>query len=134
MIIGIGADIVKTHRIAELIEKFGDKFLHRIFCDSEISQAQKMKNDELKIRFFAKRFAAKEAFSKAIGTGFGRGLDFVDVEIRNDDLGKPFLQISPTKIEFLQEKFSCEINELNFQLSISDEDGLALAFVVIEKI
>lgn len=131
MIIGIGADIVELRRIEDLLQKFGEKFCARIFTDLENERAKKAENSVNKARYYAKRFAAKEAFSKACGTGIGRGLDFCDIEIDNNSLGKPFIRILNGKDIFLKEIFACD--EIFFHLSLSDEKELAQAFVVIEK-
>jgi holo-[acyl-carrier protein] synthase len=82
--------------------------------------------------FFSKRFAAKEAFAKAIGLGIGRGIDFLDIEVENNELGKPQIKILNNKEEFLKKHFNCK----NFviHLSLTDENPLAGAYVIIEKI
>jgi holo-[acyl-carrier protein] synthase len=131
MIIGIGTDIVELKRIEGLLQKFGEKFCARIFTKLENERAQKIDVAANKIRYYAKRFAAKEAFSKACGTGIGRGLDFCDIEIDNDSLGKPFIRVLNGKNVFLKENFGCD--DIFFHLSLSDEKLLAQAFVVIEK-
>ena len=82
--IGVGVDIVENKRIQKLIKN--KKFISRIFSKKEIEKSKKIKN---KINYFAKRFAAKESLSKAIGTGFRNGLNFKDISIRNDKHGKP---------------------------------------------
>ena len=83
-IIGIGVDIVNNTRIRNLIKNKG--FISRIFSKKEIDQSKKIKN---KVNYYSKRFAAKEALSKAIGTGFRKGLNFKDITILKDKLGKP---------------------------------------------
>ena len=88
--------------------------------------------DDKKTAFFAKRFAAKEAFSKAIGLGIGRGIDFKDIEVINDDLGKPKINILNNKEIFLKKHFNCE--NFNIHLSISDDKNAATAIVIIDKI
>lgn len=131
MIIGIGSDIVSINRIAKLEEKYQKKFLERIFTPFEISCSENKVN---KYNFLAKRFAAKEAFSKAIGLGIGRGFNFTDIEVFNDSLGKPFLRILNNKQFFLSEKnINLEFAKLNIHISLSDDCNFAQAFVVIEK-
>lgn len=129
MIIGVGTDLISVARIEEKILKLGEKFINRIFTKEEIKQASQLQN---KSNFYAKRFAAKEAFSKAIGLGIGRGINFLDIEIRNDDLGKPSVKIINNKESFLNDHFAGK--KLNFHLSLSDEKNMALATVIIEKI
>ena len=132
MILGIGTDLISVKRIEKLILNFEKKFLQKIFVESEISKADSIKISEKRTLFYAKRFAAKEAFSKAIGLGIGRGIDFKDIEIGNDNLGKPQIKILNNKTEFLISHFGCQ--NFSIHLSLSDEKDLALAFVIIEKI
>ena len=131
MIVGNGIDSVSINRIKDLAQKFQEKFQQRIFSQNEIVTAQKILPEKRDF-FYAKRFAAKEAFSKAIGLGIGRGIDFVDIEVENNDLGKPFINILNGKKEFLLKKFNCK--DLVIHLSLTDEGDLASAFVIIEKI
>lgn len=132
MILGIGTDLISIDRIQHLILKFKENFAKKIFTDSEVSQANKIDNSLQLSLFYAKRFAAKEAFSKAIGLGIGRGVNFQDIEIFNDELGKPQIKILNDKEIFLKKHFNCE--NFNIHLSISDDKTLANAMVVIEKI
>ena len=85
-IIGVGMDIVETKRIAESLERFGDRFLHRVFLEGEVTYSQSMKFPHLHL---AARFAAKEAISKAFGTGIGRELGWRDMEIVREPSGAP---------------------------------------------
>ena len=85
-IFGIGTDIVNIKRIDNSLKKYGSHFKNRIFSKKEIIYCEKRKNSSA---FYAKRFAAKEAFSKALGTGIKKGIYFKNIEITNDDLGKP---------------------------------------------
>jgi len=136
MIYGVGTDLVSVVRIEHLMLQFKGKFLTKVFTKNEISQASKIKvfNEDLLLRalFFAKRFAAKEAFSKAIGLGIGRGIDFKDIEIENNDLGKPQIKILNGKEKFLLEHMKCK--NFSIHLSITDENPLASAVVIVEII
>lgn len=136
MILGVGIDLVSIKRIEKLIDKFESSFEKKLFSVNEISIANNIKDQSHKISkktlFYAKRFAAKEAFAKAIGLGIGRGIDFKDIEIVNDKLGKPEINILNNKEQFLKEHFNCK--EMAINLSISDEESLATAIVIIEKI
>jgi len=125
--IGIGVDKVDNNRIKSLIKN--KKFVNRIFSKKEITISKKYSN---KTNFFSKRFAAKESFAKALGTGFRNNLNLKDIEIINDKLGKPYYLISP-KIEKLIKK---KKKSMNFQLflSISDEKDYSVAFTIIQKI
>ena len=126
-IIGNGVDIVKSNRIEKSLKING--FISRIFTKNEIIQSKKIKN---KINFFAKRFAAKEAFVKAIGIGFRENIDFIDIEIKNNKKGKPLINLSNKIKLFLKRKF--KINKYKVFLSLSDEKNYCIAFVIINKI
>ena len=125
-IIGNGVDIIKNSRINNSLKIKG--FLDRIFTEKEIQQGKKLKN---KINFYAKRFAAKEAFVKAIGTGFRSDINFIDIEIKNYKNGKPYISLSKKLNNFLQKKF--KIQKYKVFLSLSDEKDYSIAFVVIDK-
>ena len=125
-IIGNGVDIIKNSRINNSLKIKG--FLNRIFTEKEIQQGKKLKN---KINFYAKRFAAKEAFVKAIGTGFRSNINFIDIEIKNYKNGKPYISLSKKLNNFLKKKF--KIQRYKVFLSLSDEKDYSIAFVVIDK-
>ena len=125
-IIGNGVDIIKNSRINNSLKIKG--FLNRIFTEKEIQQGKKLKN---KINFYAKRFAAKEAFVKAIGTGFRSEINFIDIEIKNYKNGKPYILLSKKLKNFLQKKF--KFQKYKVFLSLSDEKDYSIAFVVIDK-
>ena len=125
-IIGNGVDIIKNSRINNSLKIKG--FLNRIFTEKEIQQGKKLKN---KINFYAKRFAAKEAFVKAIGTGFRSNINFIDIEIKNYKNGKPYISLSKKLNNFLQKRF--KIQKYKVFLSLSDEKDYSIAFVVIDK-
>ena len=124
MIFGIGTDIVEVSRIEASITQFGDEFAKRILAESEFASYQQ---SQIKPRFLAKRFAAKEAFSKALGTGLRAPATFQNIAVSHDDLGKPILVLAKELQSFLAAK-----NILHMHISISDEKNLAAAFVVLE--
>ena len=124
--IGIGVDIVDNSRIKSLLKN--KNFINRIFSKKEILIAKKILN---KTSFYSKRFAAKEAFVKALGTGFRDNLNFKDVEIMNDNLGKPYYSIN-TRINQLIKKKK-KVNNFELFLSISDERDYSIAFTIIQK-
>ena len=125
-IVGTGVDIVENSRIRKLIHN--NSFLNRIFTDEEILISKKVKN---KASYFAKRFAAKEAFVKSLGTGFTNGLNFKDISIINDKLGKPSFFITKKIKNMIKKKFN--VNSFDFFLSISDEKKYSIAFVIFQK-
>ena len=124
--LGIGVDIIENKRVKKSI--LNKKFISRIFSNSEINDSKKSVN---KAGFFSKRFAAKEAFSKALGTGFRNGLNFKDISIVNDRFGKPFIKKSNKINNFMKKKFKTK--KINILLSISDEKKHSVAFVILEK-
>ena len=125
-IIGTGVDIVENSRIKKSI--LNNSFLHRVFTNEEILISKNIKN---KSSYFAKRFAAKEAFVKSLGTGFSNGFNFKDISVINDKLGKPSFLITKKIKNLIKKKF--KINSFNFFLSISDEKKYSIAFVIFQK-
>lgn len=124
MIFGIGTDIVEVNRIEASIAQFGDDFARRILADSEFASYQQ---SHIKPRFLAKRFAAKEAFSKALGTGLRAPATFQNIAVSHDDLGKPILVLAAELQSMLTGR---KITQTH--ISISDEKNLAVAFVILE--
>ena len=124
--VGVGVDIVENKRIQKLIKN--KKFISRIFSKSEIEKSKKIKN---KINYFAKRFAAKESLSKAIGTGFRAGLNFKDISIRNDKYGKPLYQLNNNVKKLIYSNF--KVKKIKISLSLADEKKYSIAFSVIHK-
>ena len=125
-IIGTGIDIVENSRIKKSI--LNNLFLNRIFTNKEILISKNMKN---KSSYFAKRFAAKEAFVKSLGTGFRNGFNLKDISIINDKLGKPSFFINKKIKKIIKKRF--KINSFNFFLSITDEKKYSIAFVIFQK-
>ena len=125
-IFGIGVDIVENSRIAKSLKN--DLFIRRIFSNSEILNAKKIKD---KKSYYSKRFAAKEAFAKSIGTGFRNNLNFKDISIINDKLGKPSFIINEKIKKIVKKQF--KISSFNFFLSISDEKKYSIAYVILQK-
>ena len=125
-VLGIGVDIVENSRFKKIIKK--KSLLSRVFSDSEIIESKKKSN---RASFFAKRFAAKEAFSKSLGTGFRNNLNFKDIIVKNDKSGMPFFYISKKISSIIKKKFKTK--NFNFILSISDEKIYSIAFVIFQK-
>ena len=124
-ILGIGVDVIQNKRVQKLINK--KNFIKRTFGVNEIKLAKKNSN---KITYFAKRFAAKEAFAKSIGTGFRNNLNFKDIEILNNKVGKPYIFISKKIINIVNKNF--KIKKFNLFLSISDEKEYSIAFTILQ--
>ena len=125
-ILGIGVDIIENSRIKKSIKN--KKFLSRIFSKIEIINSRKNID---KSGFFSKRFAAKEAFSKALGSGFRNGLNFNDISVVNDRYGKPSIKLNAKLKSIIIKRF--KTIKVNVFLSISDEKKHSIAFVVIGK-
>ena len=125
-ILGIGVDIVKNSRIAKSLKS--NHFIKRIFSNSEILIAKKIKD---KKSYYSKRFAAKEAFAKSIGTGFRNDINFKDISIINDKLGKPSFVINDKIKKIVKKQF--KTSSFNFFLSISDEKKYSVAYVILQK-
>ena len=125
-IIGNGVDIVENKRIKNSLKIKG--FISRVFTQNEINKSKKLTN---KTNFFAKRFAAKEAFVKAIGEGFRNNINFNDIDISNDNKGKPSINISNNIKKFLKKKL--KLNKYKIFLSLSDEKKHSIAYVIISK-
>ena len=123
-IFGIGTDIIKTSRIKKIIKK--KLFLKRLFNELEITKCSNTKNY---INCYAKRFAAKEAFSKALGTGISKGINFNEIIILNKKSGKPYISIIGQTKKTLNKKFKRKKSIIS--LSLSDEKKYAVAFVTI---
>jgi holo-[acyl-carrier protein] synthase len=125
-ILGIGVDIVDNSRIAKSLKN--KLFIKRIFSNSEILIAKMIKD---KKNYYAKRFAAKEAFAKSLGTGFRNNLNFNDISIIKDKLGKPSFIINEKIKRIVKKEF--KTSSFNFFLSISDEKKYSIAYVVLQK-
>ena len=125
-ILGIGVDVIENKRIRNLINN--KSFIKRIFGKNEVYLSKKISN---KTSFFAKRFAAKEAFAKSLGTGFRGTLNFKDIEILNDKIGKPYYFKSKKINEMINKKF--KIKKYSLFLSISDEKDYSAAFTILQK-
>jgi holo-[acyl-carrier protein] synthase len=132
MILGVGLDIVKMSRISRLYKKYGNKFYERVFTEQEIEKSKVFSSEARIESFFAKRFAAKEAFVKAIGCGIGKNIAFLDVEVVSDINNKPQINLTKKANEYIKKRF----NNANIvvHLSLSDEKDLASAMVVIEEV
>ncbi|MDB9937266.1 holo-ACP synthase [Candidatus Pelagibacter sp.] len=125
-ILGIGVDIVENSRITKSLKN--KNFIKRIFSNAEILTAKKTTNAN---NYYAKRFAAKEAFAKSIGTGIREDLNFKDISIINNKLGKPSFVINKKIKEIIKKEF--KITSFNFFLSISDEKKYSIAYVILQK-
>lgn len=129
MILGIGTDLVDIRRIEKMLTRFGKRFKQRIFTPGERRIAEGQQNPATS---YGKRFAAKEACAKALGTGIAAGLSWQDIEVVNAPQGKPILKLSPQLMASLEENLSPS-TQIRLDLSLSDEYPYAQAFVVISQ-
>ena len=123
-IFGIGTDLVSIDRMKKSLKN--KKFIKRVFNDQEILKCKKIKDFN---NCFAKRFAAKEAFSKALGTGISSGIKFNEIIVLNKKSGKPFINLVGVTKQILKKKFKGKKTKIS--LSLSDEKKYAVAFVAI---
>lgn len=130
MIIGIGSDITDIRRIEKVIGRHGDRFLSRIFTDKERARAEKKKN---RVETYAKRFAAKEACSKALGTGMRGGVWWRDMGVVNLPSGRPTLQLTGGALQRLM-ALTPQGFDARIDLTITDEGPMAQAFVIISAV
>ena len=125
-ILGIGIDIIKNKRIALLTKN--KIFIERTFGKNELISFKKKRNNT---NYLAKRFAAKEAFAKSLGSGFRDNLNFRDIEILNDKMGRPYYLMSKKIDKIILKKF--KIKKYNLFLSITDEKEYSAAFTILQK-
>ncbi len=127
-ILGTGIDIVKNYRLKTMLTKKKTRIKSRLFTKSEIAYC---KNKKDSINCYSKRFAAKEAFVKALGTGFRKNINFKDIEIIKNNYGKPYLLINNKLRNRI--KLFFKVKKLNYFLTISDEKEYSIASVIITK-
>jgi len=130
MILGIGTDLVDIRRIEHTIARHGERFINRIYTETERARAERKAN---RIDTYAKRFAAKEACAKALGTGFRQGVFFRDMGVVNLPSGKPTLRLTGGALRRLQ-AITPDGYEAQIDLALTDEPPLAQAFVVISAV
>ena len=123
-VLGIGVDIIETERIQNSLARFGERFLHRVFTEGEITYCQSMKYPA---RHFAARFAAKEAVSKAFGTGIGKAMGWRDIDVRKKSTGEPFVVLAGGAKSLASER-----NVRDVWISLSHTDHHAVAMIALE--
>jgi holo-[acyl-carrier protein] synthase len=123
-VLGVGVDIIETQRIEHSLDRFGERFLHRVFTDGEIAYCQSMKYPA---RHFAARFAAKEAVSKAFGTGIGKSMGWRDIDVRKKPSGEPFVVL-----EGGAKTLAADRNVRGVWISLSHTNHHAVAMIALE--
>ena len=126
MIYGNGIDIIDIKRIRRVIKKYGNRFKKRCFSDNEIERSDKRLNS---VESYAKRYAAKEACAKALGTGLARGVFWKDIEVENNQYGKPLIKLHGKAKEIF--KNMNKNSNKKIEVSLSDEKKYAIANVII---
>jgi holo-[acyl-carrier protein] synthase len=129
LIYGIGIDILEIKRVSRLIEKYGDKFIDKVYTEKEQERSKKYSTQLMKARHYAKRFAAKEAVSKALGTGFYNGVSYKKIGVYNLTSGKPEVEL----LKNLPEKLKSIAHDAKIDISITDEAGIAEAIAIISN-
>jgi holo-[acyl-carrier protein] synthase len=124
-VLGIGIDLVENARIQRSIERFGERFLHRVFTAGEIVYCQSMKFPE---RHFAARFAAKEALSKAFGTGIGKAMSWKEIDVRNKPSGEPLVVLEGGATELADERGVTKV-----WISLTHTEHHAIAVIILES-
>jgi holo-[acyl-carrier protein] synthase len=130
MILGLGSDITDARRVAKVIERHGERFLARVFTETERARADRRKNS---VETYAKRFAAKEACAKALGTGIRAGVWWRDMGVVNLPSGRPTMRLTGGALKRLQALTPAGY-EACIDLTIADEGPMAVAFVVISAV
>jgi holo-[acyl-carrier protein] synthase len=131
MIIGTGSDMIDIRRIERTLARFGDRFISRCFTPAEIERAESLRSSGKHIASYAKRFAAKEACSKALGTGIAQGVFMRDIGVVNDALGKPSLVLTGGALKRLQD-MAPSGKTMILHLTLSDDPPFGQASVIIE--
>ncbi len=124
-VIGIGVDLVECARIQHSLDRFGDRFLHRVFTEGEIAYSQSMK---FPARHLAARFAAKEAISKAFGTGIGKAMGWKDIDVHKKPSGEPFVVL-----EGGAKQLAADRGVTKVWITLSHTDNHAMAVIVLES-
>lgn len=131
MILGIGSDILDVRRLEKVLDRFGERFINRCFTTAERAKAERRRGAGTHIATYAKRFAAKEALSKALGTGFSHGVFMKDIGVVNDYAGKPMIVLTGGALTRL-EKMTPAGKTPQIHLTLTDEPPMVQAHVVIE--
>ena len=124
-VLGIGVDLVENARIQHSLDRFGERFLHRVFTEGEIAYSQSMK---FPARHLAARFAAKEALSKAFGTGIGKAMGWKDIDVRKKPSGEPFVVL-----EGGAKQLAADRGVTKVLITLSHTDNHAMAMIVVES-
>lgn len=133
MIVGMGSDLIDIRRVEQTLTRFGDRFIRRCFTETEIAKAESRRVGGGHIATYAKRFAAKEACSKALGTGFSSGVYMRDIGVVNDPLGRPTLVLTGGARKRLEGMTPAGKTAV-IHLTLTDEPPTAQAHVVIEAV
>jgi holo-[acyl-carrier protein] synthase len=134
MILGIGTDLIMIDRIGRAFQKHGLKFVNRVLSVPEKNFFLSASNPNKKVNFLAKRFSAKESFLKAVGIGMGRGINMYDITINYDKYKKPMIILADEKRAVIEGVLNEKFENLNFLVSLTDENSMVGTFVIIDKV
>lgn len=134
MILGVGIDLLDVNRIEKLFSKFdSNRFAEKILSKREMELFSNIGDISKKINFIAKRFSSKESVLKAIGLGLGRGIGLTDISVLNDILGKPEISFNESSMRFLENFYNIDYKNIDFKMSVTDENSLVNTIVIISK-
>ena len=133
MILGTGSDLIDIRRVERTLERFGERFIQRCFTPEEIAKAERRRAAGTHTATYAKRFAAKEACSKALGTGFSQGVFMKDIGVINDPLGRPTLKLTGGALKRLQSMVPAGKSPV-LHVTLTDEPPIASVSVIIEAV
>lgn len=133
MIIGTGSDVLDINRLGKVLERHGERFIKRCFTETERAKAERRRGAGTHIATYAKRFAAKEACSKALGTGFSQGVYLKDIGVVNNDAGKPSIILTGGALAKLK-SLTPQGKTALIHLSLTDEPPMIYAHVIIESV
>lgn len=134
MIFGVGIDLLSINRVDKVYNNHKDLFIKKTLSILELQEFNLIKDKNKQINYLAKKFSAKESFVKCIGTGLGRGIKFTDISILHDNFGKPIIKVNDELQQFIEKKFNVNFDNINFIVTITDQDGLINTLVIMEKI
>lgn len=133
MILGLGIDLLEKNRIKKVYEKFDNFFAQKILSYEEVELFNLTNDFDKRVHFLAKRFSVKESFLKAVGIGIGRGILMKDITLKNNNLGKPELELNDNAKNFLTKLYNnIDYNKINFIVSVTDEKLLINTVVVLD--
>lgn len=134
MILGVGIDLLSISRVDKVYNNHKDLFINKTLSIQELQEFDLIKDKNKQINYLAKKFSTKESFVKCIGIGLGRGIKFADISILHDVFGKPIINVNDKLQQFIEKKFNTNFDNINFIVTITDQNDLINTLVIMEKI